>query len=148
MSIFIILSTIKCCPKPEILNPCVCNENDDIICGGHEPIDLKNMFQRLSSESKNQTFNQFILNNTAIHQLEENLFNETIFSYIYIEDTTNLTYIHSNAFKGIDDTIEQLTIQRAPIKNDRENYNIFTAIRSMHALGEVRIEWAIPGILT
>ena len=34
------------CPAPELIKPCVCEDNG-IICGGHSDIDLVNIFQTL-----------------------------------------------------------------------------------------------------
>jgi hypothetical protein len=32
------------CPKPEILNPCTCNKNNNIYCGESNSIGLKTIF--------------------------------------------------------------------------------------------------------
>ncbi len=71
----IVLNDSHECPKPELLEPWFCSA-DGISCGGNQTIDLKTIFDGLSStlEEGNKHFRQFSLSNTALNELLENTF--------------------------------------------------------------------------
>jgi hypothetical protein len=92
------------------MNSCFCNTTT-IICGGNQIINLKKIFQEISLnlESENDKhFEAFILNNTAITELEDNTFHDITFKSILINNAINLKRISANAFSVLNcETIEK-----------------------------------------
>ncbi len=128
------------CPAADLIKPCYCDRNN-ICCGGHEFIDLKNLFHNLSStlDKDKWHLNSFILNNTAIKELPENLFGDIIFDSIIIWDATNLSLIHTNAFNGTDlnGLNNQFNINNTTLKNSPPTHDIFHAISSLVNIKDV-----------
>ena len=104
------------CPAPELLKPCVCEDNG-IICGGHSDIDLVNIFQTLEKHltKSEKHFKRFHLKNTFITELKENTFKDITFDDITIESCDSLMTIDRNAFNVTDMKTTDLTI----MDNDR-----------------------------
>ncbi len=122
------------CPNPDLLKPCHCDK-DSIFCGGHNSIDLKNIFHNLSStlKSDKKHFKSFSLNNTAIKELPENTFGDITFESLFISNAPNLTSIHTKAFSGTDThrLTYEFNIYNTSLKNSPPNYDIFQAFSSM-----------------
>ncbi len=128
------------CPKPEPLKPCFCNA-DGISCSGNQTIDLKTIFDGLSStlEEGKKHFRQFSLSNTALSELLENTFGNITFDYISINDAKNLTRFQTNTFTGINQSIKEFDVHNTPLNNYPPNYDIFTAFSSMTDLEVLNI---------
>jgi hypothetical protein len=122
------------CPNPDLLKPCHC-DRDSIFCGGHNSIDLKNIFHNLSStlKSDKKHFKSFSLNNTAIKELPENTFGDITFESLFISNAPNLTSIHTKAFSGTDThgLTYEFNIFNTSLKNSPPNYDIFQVLSSM-----------------
>ncbi len=124
------------------MNPCTCAQKQNpsnsaqITCGGYEKINLKNIFEKLSInlEESKKYFSTFVLNNTAVTELTENLFKDITFEAIEIREAYNLSHIHKNAFNAMINGIESLAVVSTPLKNSLPFYNIFTSISLMKNL--------------
>ncbi len=137
-----IIGYILCvCPVPELLKPCICNDNE-ISCGGNDLLNLKHMFQKIDQEldDNQKSFNKFYLNNTAIIELEENTFSEITFEEINITDAENLKLINTLAFSSNNMIIKRLVIKNCPIVYAPPNYDIFFSISLMLNIESVIIE--------
>ena len=87
--------------KYDYLKPCkFVKKEKSIYCGGSIAYDLKGVFSKFSKQlSDNEKhFNTFHLNNTAIEELVDNMFDEITFDKIVIQLCSNLKQIHRNAF--------------------------------------------------
>jgi hypothetical protein len=70
-----------------MIKPCICVKDKiypnvvNISCGGNENINLKRIFNELSInlEDGKKTFSSFYLNNTAISEITENVFEDITF---------------------------------------------------------------------
>ena len=140
--VVVLIATINCessvCPSPELLKPCVCEDNG-IICGGHSDIDLVNIFQTLEmnlNESEKQ-YKSFSLSNTFITELKENTFKDITFDEISIYQCRNLSKIHINAFDATDWVTKKLIIQSNPALSSTDN-SIFEVF-SKFICGKTRI---------
>ena len=112
----VIITAVYCessgCPAPELLKPCVCEDNG-IICGGHSDIDLVNIFQTLEKylTKSEKHFKGFHLNNTFITELKENTFKDITFDEIQINVCENLTHIDRFAFNSTDLVTKYFVLQ-------------------------------------
>ena len=102
------IGTIYCewsgCPAPELIKPCVCEDNG-IKCVDNSEIDLVNIFQSLEKNltKSEKHFKSFhFMENTFINELVENTFKDITFDEIEIYKCHNLTKIHKNAFAETD----------------------------------------------
>jgi hypothetical protein len=134
------LSTCESCSKSELLNPCVCN-SEGISCGGNKPLNLKRILRRYSAAINNDEkhFKEFILFNTAINEIPENIFGDLTFETIYLNNALNLSRIHTNAFTSTSPTIETFYSIDTPLTHSVPNYDIFTALSSMKNLVKIII---------
>ncbi len=115
-----------------MLKPCTCSY-EHIDCGGSNPLDLKSLFHGLSTklEKGKKHFKQLYLTNTAIKEIPEKAFEEITFDEIWFYNMTNLSLIHTNAFKGIDSELIEFSVFNTSLKNSPPNHDIFAAISSM-----------------
>jgi hypothetical protein len=137
---YVYASNFTECPKPEILKPCKCVVNS-IFCEGDDPINLKTIFHQISStlESGKKHFESFFLTNKAVAELEESVFEDILFDAIHIEETQNLSLIHTKAFTQTESYIQEIRIYNTSLKNSPPDHNIFAAISSMENLEELTI---------
>jgi hypothetical protein len=117
------------------MNSCFCNTTT-IICGGNQIINLKAIFQEISLnlESENDKhFEVFILNNTAITELEDNTFHDITFKSILINNTINLKRISANAFSVLNcETIENFEHWgQSKLGEDQHINELFIAMSSL-----------------
>jgi hypothetical protein len=121
------------CPKPEILNPWTCNKNNNIYCGESSSIGLKTIFHRMSTnlEKEKKHFKHFYLTNTEIKGLPEKAFEDITFDEIWINNATNLSLIHTIAFKGMNSILQKFLVSNTSLINSPPNYDIFLSISSM-----------------
>ena len=117
------------CPAPELIKPCVCEDNGAIKCGGHSDIDLVNIFQTLEKNltKSEKLFNSFHLSNTFINEIKENTFKDITFYEITIENCNNLSKIHINSFNETNLVTKTLNIHSNP-KLSSSNNSIFEVI--------------------
>ncbi len=137
-----IIGYILCvCPAPELLKPCICN-NNEISCGGNDVLNLKHMFQKIDQvlADNQKSFKKFYLNNTAITELEENTFFEITFEEINITDAKNLEMINTLAFSSTNMITKILVIRNCPIFYAPPHYDIFFSISLMLNIERVVIE--------
>ncbi len=126
---------------------CKCDQIG-IKCGGNDIINLKHMFgildQKLNASEKH--FHQFLLNNTAITELEENTFHGITFDEITIIDAKKLKFINTHAFNGTNSVTKIFHINygmnsTTPLTNSPPNYDIFKMFSSMTKLEQLWIFW-------
>jgi Leucine-rich repeat (LRR) protein len=122
------------------LRPCFCDA-DIISCGGTQNIDLNYIFHKISFELRNGNnhFKEFKLNNTGISELKESTFEDITFESIKIEEASNLSIIHKNAFNVTNIHLKELYISNTSLKNFPPNNDIFTAISLMPNIESVQI---------
>lgn len=119
------------CPPESVLEPCECllaipshtyllyNENNpetiisegrSIVCEhlNASSVDLSSIFLRLSASlAENETrFDSFLLYNTTIESLPENVFDNISFTALMFQDNLQLTDIHPDAFLASRDQVE------------------------------------------
>jgi Leucine-rich repeat (LRR) protein len=121
----------------------------EIKCGGNENIDLKHIFNELSInlEERQKSFSTFYLNNTAISELPENVFEDITFGQIAISDAYSLLRIHMHAFTATNNYLTNFWISNTPLKNSLPYYDLFTSISLMpHLTGLSIINTSITEI--
>jgi hypothetical protein len=112
-------------------------------------INLKQIFRDLSSElnAENKNFVFFELNNTAITELEDNIFNDITFKFIYLNQTINLRHIYSNAFAPSNiKTIENFIHIGLSSIEERYTENLLKAINSLSRLS--RLDFSFSELTT
>ena len=130
--VLVITTAVYCessgCPAPELIKPCVCEDNG-IICGGHSDIDLVNIFQTLEKNltKTEKHFKSFYLNNTFITELKENTFKDITFDDVSIKYCENLSKIHTNTFAGTDSVTKVFRLSYNPKLSSSDN-SIFELI--------------------
>lgn len=129
------------CPKPDIIDPCICVYKTDIHCYGNQTLNLKEIFNNLSQklENGNKHFDRFYLNNTAIHELEEFVFSDITFNEIFIRNATNLSLINTNAFNETDFITRSIDIENSPIINNPPKYDIFKSLSKFKNLNDLYV---------
>jgi Leucine-rich repeat (LRR) protein len=139
----VILVYCQDCPKPEILEPCICKDRN-ISCGDNGIIDLKAIFHRLDSELEDgkKHFKQFFLYNIAISELAENTFGNITFDSITIGSAINLSLIHTNAFTAMNHVLKSFYVYDTLLKNFPPNYDIFTALSHMTQIEIIAITYS------
>ena len=117
------------CPNSLSIKPCICTDGS-ITCMGKDFVDLKHIFMNLGKIlTKNEKhFKSFELNNTAINELKENTFGEITFDYIFINNCSNLTTIHKNAFTTTNLVTIYLSIYNYNNLIQTEENNIFEVL--------------------
>ncbi len=92
------------CPVKKISYPCVCEESEitSIKCKGNQRIDLKKILTEFSKnlDEKDKHFKVFDLNNQAIEVIEDNIFDDLTFDYVFFNNCSKLRQIKSNAFNS------------------------------------------------
>ncbi len=128
------------CPKADLLKPCLCDK-DVISCGGHNSINLKNIFHNLSTilKSDKKHLKGFFLNNTEVNELPENIFEDIIFETISIRDSKKFAKIHTKAFAKFESHIKDIYVYNTSLKSSPPDYDLFTALSSMANLETIFI---------
>ena len=98
------IQTIQCgvCPSPDRISPCTCRF-DRIKCDGKgRNINLGEVFEALSNNNTpgEQYWKIFLLKNTTIELLPEDVFRGIKFKILLFADNPNLTCVHPYAFGG------------------------------------------------
>lgn len=91
------------------MSPCICRDDYDFIaCGGNTSIPLKQIFLNiaLSLDENEKHFGRFEFANTAVAELEENVFYDLTFTSIVIENAQSLRKINANAFISNRESVE------------------------------------------
>ena len=129
------------CPSPDLIKPCVCDENG-IICGGHSDIDLVNIFQTLEKNltKSKRHFKTFRLNNTLNKVLKENTFKDITFDKIVIENCNQLVSIDKDAFFETNKITQILLIRNNERLSSNDN-SIFKAISKFISLEHLSLEY-------
>lgn len=100
------------CPMNYLIKPCKCS-NSRITCDGEFNYSLKYIFDKLSrtvTHPEDKRFAEFVLNNTEIVELKDNLFNDIRFKTISIVDAFSLRRIAGNAFRSIGPYVDQFNV--------------------------------------
>lgn len=117
--LFFRLHSIQClCPPSFILQPCRCSDDVkqgiSIVCEHlHQSfVDLSLIFTKLSSyqhfTGEETNFELFLLSNTSVEYLPENVFSNVTFKTLQFRNNRRLTTIDRNAFWNSQDRIEVL----------------------------------------
>ena len=106
---------LSLCPPQEWLIDCHCQMKNNfrmISCGGHNTIDLYDIFNKLSYKipPSAKSFDIFHLNNTAIKIISANVFNNITFKTVFFDGTIQLEYIDPNAFIGTENQVMNLVL--------------------------------------
>lgn len=109
---------------------------------GQNHIILKDVFSKYSQQlpKEKKHFSQFTLSNTAVTELEANVFSDIIFDMIVINNASKLTSIDSNAFKGSEATIKAIYIENTPLVSDQQNNDIFGIFSKFSNLESLTID--------
>jgi len=94
----------------------------------------------LNLEEGKKNFSTFHLNNTAISELPENVFENITFNQIEIKNAYNLSCIHTHAFTAMNNNLYYFGISNTPLNNLLPDYDLFTAISSMSHLNSLEIK--------
>jgi hypothetical protein len=100
---------------------------------------LQKLDQVLTDNQKH--FKKFYLNNTAITELEENIFLKLTFEEINITSATNLKLININAFSSTNKVTKFLYVINTPIVYFPPNYDIFRETSLMLNIQKVWIRY-------
>ena len=130
------------CSQSIINHPCRC-ENGKIICDGEYEFNLNAQFERLNRNVNHHhhhddhgdgiVFDEFILNNTEISQLTDDLFGDRIkFKSIKLIDCLSLRRIAANTFRKSGSFIEQFIVQgESSLGEDQYASDLFDSLNSM-----------------
>ncbi|KPM05258.1 hypothetical protein QR98_0037190 [Sarcoptes scabiei] len=99
-------------------------------------------FERLSENLAKigwqKRFDEFVLQNSAISEIPRNLFGDIIFYAVKFENCPELTSIHPQAFQITEPFIEELSIKRTRLGNERwklrDTFNAITSLTNLRAL--------------
>ncbi|KAH9417237.1 hypothetical protein DERP_007234 [Dermatophagoides pteronyssinus] len=134
------------CSKVNINHPCRCETStttttttnvNKIQCDGEYEFNLNGQFKhRLSGNSQDDDliiFDEFILNNTEISRLDDNLFGQRIrFKRIKLVDCLSLRHISSNTFQQSGPFIQEFIVQgESSLGEDQYASDLFDSMNSM-----------------
>ena len=126
---------VVCNNTPKLNQQFVCNYKYDLI-------NLKDNFIKMSQQlpEDGKHFYGFILYNSQISELEENVFSGISFEMILIFNSTNLNAININAFNGTESTIEYFYSTNTPLINkDMNTTDIFGVFSKLYNLKSLEI---------
>lgn len=103
---------------------------------------LQIYFERLSENlgklGWQKRFDEFVLQNSALSELPRNLFHDVIFYNVKFDNCPELTTIHPQAFQITEPFIEDLTIRRTRLGNERwklrDTFNAITSLTNLRSL--------------
>nr|XP_027195565.1 uncharacterized protein LOC113790140 [Dermatophagoides pteronyssinus] len=103
---------------------------------------LQIYFERLSENLAKlgwqKRFDEFVIQNSAISEIPRNLFGDIIFYGVKFDNCPELTAIHPQAFQITEPFIEELTIRRTRLGNERwklrDTFNAITSLTNLRAL--------------
>lgn len=97
---------------------------------------MKHIFQSLSKSlwGEEKHFHEFILSNTAITQLRENVFENITFERIQLF-ADSLKYINTNAFEGTNSYVKGFETNCPLLRNNPPESDFFAVLSSMNNLG-------------
>ncbi|CAG2103611.1 unnamed protein product [Medioppia subpectinata] len=137
------------CPKPSDIAPCTCfsevappvGYNVYLYCEGADHLDLKAMFQRLSTTVTDRKFYRLRLTNSRIVILPADMFGEFQFTEIEIFGAHSLQRVNTRAFAGpVASTLRRISIADTPIfDGNGGDYDLFKALANVTNLYELSI---------
>ena len=132
------------CPPSFILQPCSCIEHSrsqtTIICEDlhQSSFDLRASFVQFSSYQKfvsNQThFDDFLLSNTSVRELPENVFGKITFTTLRFRNNLQLTTINRHAFRSFADQIEVFETLNSNLSDTTTIFFILQQFRNLRYL--------------
>lgn len=160
ISFFAMISWIATeCPPEEILFPCSCVltipshsyflvndynpetiyiEQKSILCEhiANASFDLSMLFEQLSShlELNETNFDSFLLHNTTIERLPENVFRNITFKGLMFEENRLLTTIDLHAFDSIKDFVEIFETFHTNLSDSETIFSILRTFQSLRRL--------------
>jgi hypothetical protein len=139
-----LFASIDCgkCPLNGTIDPCICANDTTISCSGDQVINLKRIFQDLSLKLVSKTdkqFDSFILSDTTLTELEDNIFHDITFKSILLSNASKLSRISSNVFSAFNiETVEKFVVKGSSSLGDEKYINdTFTALSSLINLKEI-----------
>lgn len=122
------------CPMNYVLNPCHCRE-ERIICDGEYSFNLKTVFNKLNRTLRNdqdKVFDEFVLNNTEIAELDDDVFSHIRFGRIHLVDALSLRRISGNAFRVIGPYVQEFVVQGENVLGEESfTDDLFDALNSL-----------------
>lgn len=117
-----------------LLNPCKCR-NNQIICDGEYSFNLRTVFNKLNRslpQDKDKVFDEFLLNNTEISELDDDVFSFIRFRRIKLVDPLSLRRISGNAFRAIGPYIREFIVMGENVLGE-ESFadDLFDALNSL-----------------
>lgn len=117
------------------INPCRCVSNG-IVCDGEYNFNLKGIFYKLNrynhQDDDGRIYEEFILNNTEISELTDDIFVNSAFKRVKLIDCLSLRKISSNAFQNSGHQIEEFIAQgESVLGEDQFASDLFDALNSM-----------------
>ncbi|KAJ6217980.1 hypothetical protein RDWZM_009137 [Blomia tropicalis] len=131
-----VLATIilAACPMNYLINPCHCSDGR-ITCDGEYSYNLKNIFTKLNRTLRHEvdrTFEEFVLNNTDISELVDDVFGMIRFRKIRLVDALSLRRISGNAFAKNGDLVEQFVASgESLLGEDAHSNDLFDAFNQL-----------------
>jgi hypothetical protein len=112
-----------------------------IECGGNAEYSLKQVFQSLSNNLKDEekNFYYFKLTNTVINQLPDNTFEDITFGSIFITEESALKHINTHAFTATNHWVEKFSAEGNNLENNPPVNDLFIALSSMNNLWQLSI---------
>jgi len=104
----------------------------------------KKLFERVSTTLtiNDKHFNTLFINNTAITEIEDDLFKDLTFNLIQLRDTTNLRKIHPHAFTASAATVLEFRQEGASLlgEDDADIPDLFTALSSFSNIKQIILQ--------
>ncbi|CAG2110353.1 unnamed protein product [Medioppia subpectinata] len=128
------------CRGYKIKSPCTFSDGPgycDIHCTGGDKIDLKAIFNDLSSRlpADRKPFRELVLESKAIEELPANAFSGIQFTSINISNGDHIKRVNVGAFDGTASTITKLSLHYAPVTElATDESDLFGAIDTLKAL--------------
>ena len=110
-----------------------------ITCNGiafNELIKMFELFQKYFNNS-DKHFDEFYLNNTLITHLPSNVFKDSTFEEISIENNEKLKTIDKNAFNSSNSYIKRVFIKNNPVLSEGLDNSLFKALSELKNMEEI-----------
>lgn len=117
-----------------LINPCRCQDGR-ITCDGEYSYSLKNVFDKLNrslQHDQDRIFDEFVLNNTDISELVDDVFGDIRFKRIRLVDALSLRRVGPNVFQRNGHLIEEfIAMGESLLGEDAYSSELFDAFNSL-----------------
>jgi len=123
------------CPLNILIEPCSC-ANETITCENIHDLsfDLRSIFIKFSLISAKQDFRNFLLSNTSIEFLPNNVFVNITFENLIFRNNFALTNIDSNAFTSFENQIESFQTLNTNLSDSQQLFSLIRQFRNLRYL--------------